>query len=119
MLAKPRRLWALRYPANCELWVLGPDGGGFGSRRRGARPLYHRADDSGVADGDAEIPAWVVASERLDADPDWRLLDPGELLVIADGKAVSHHPFDLPAHHLTLDDLRGVEVGADFRDEDL
>ncbi|MCP3759377.1 class II glutamine amidotransferase [Streptomyces sp. TBY4] len=119
VLAEPRRLWALRYPANAELWVLNPDGGGFGSRHRGARPAGHRADGSWVADGEEEIPAWVVASERLDADPDWRLLEPGELLVIADGKAVSQYPFDPPAHHLTLDDLRGVEVSAEFRDEDL
>ncbi|MFD0354053.1 hypothetical protein ACFVHW_09920 [Streptomyces sp. NPDC127110] len=47
------------------------------------RPLYHRADAGWVADGDEEIPTWVVASERLDADPDWRLLESQQLRAAA------------------------------------
>lgn len=36
VLAEADRLWALRYPHSCELWLLDPEGGGFASGTRGA-----------------------------------------------------------------------------------
>lgn len=83
VLTTPTELFALRYPDTHELLVL------------------HR---SGAL---AATPAVVVASERMDEDPRWRLLDPGELLHV-DGHLrvrsaiVVEHP---PADQLTLDDL--------------
>ena len=49
----------------------------------------------------------IVASERMDDDPGWRLLDPGELLhVDADLTVVSDRPLPrVPAHLLSLADL--------------
>ncbi|MGH3242218.1 MAG: class II glutamine amidotransferase, partial [Spirillospora sp.] len=62
-----------------------------------------------VAAHRAAAPACVLASERLDDDPAWRLLDPGELLVVDGLEASSTHPFDAPAHPLTVDDLSAAE----------
>ncbi|MCX4834569.1 class II glutamine amidotransferase [Streptomyces sp. NBC_01016] len=106
VLAEADRLWALRYPHSCELWLLDPEGGGFASGTRGATEQ--------TAEG--SVPAWVIASERLDDDPDWRLLEPGELLCIQDGKATSQRPFAPPAQLLTLDDMRGKEIPVDFEE---
>lgn len=58
----------------------------------------------------------MIASERLDDDPDWRLLEPGELLCVQDGKATSQQPFAPPAQLLTLDDMRGKEIPVDFEE---
>ncbi|MFS4104717.1 class II glutamine amidotransferase [Streptomyces sp. PD-S100-1] len=56
----------------------------------------------------ADRRAVVVASERMDDHPGWRLLEPGELLHVgpgpkAAGRVVLTEP---PVHRLTLDDLR-------------
>jgi hypothetical protein len=58
------------------------------------------------------VPAWVVASQPLDDDPDWRLLEPGELLVIDGLQATSLFPLDPPAHQLTHADLHPAEAAA-------
>lgn len=104
LLAEARRLWALRYPDTRELWVLSPAGGGFGQHRvldSGSRRLELTA----IAE---RIPAYVVSSQPLDDDPDWRLLAPGELLVIDGLEARSLFPFDEPAHRLRYEDLIGT-----------
>ncbi|WP_067825379.1 class II glutamine amidotransferase [Actinomadura kijaniata] len=103
LLAEPRRLWALRYPEPNELWALSPELGGFGNVRH--LESEHEPGSLDVAAGDAATPAYVVASERMDDDPDWRLLAPGELLVVDGLTATSLFPFDPPAHPLTVDDL--------------
>src|SRR3954464_5168023 len=72
-------LWALRYPDTHELWVLERAAGGPG----GGRHL-----DAASAAGTVRVrserlarhPAVIVASERMDEDPGWRLLAPGELI---------------------------------------
>jgi predicted glutamine amidotransferase len=106
ILATPTDLWALRYPQTHELWVLQRRGGGT----HGSRHL-EQASAAGtmrVRSGDlAEAPAVVVASERMDENPDWRLLSPGELLHVGgdlgvDSEVVLGQP---PAHLLTLADL--------------
>jgi predicted glutamine amidotransferase len=104
LLAEPRRLWALRYPDTRELWVLSPAGGGFGQNRlldSGSQHLEINARNE-------RIPAYVVCSQPLDDDPDWRLLAPGELLVIDGLDAQSLFPFDEPAHQLHYEDLVGT-----------
>ena len=72
-------MWALRYPDTNGLFVLewAPDGP---SERR-------RLDVAGSVGGvrlrfenSAEAPAVVVASQRMDDNPGWRPLAPGELL---------------------------------------
>ena len=49
----------------------------------------------------------VVASERMDEDPHWRLLAPGELLHVGPGPAVTSEIAltEAPVHLLTLADL--------------
>ncbi|GAA1549253.1 class II glutamine amidotransferase [Actinomadura kijaniata] len=103
LLAEPRRLWALRYPEPNELWALSPELGGVGHVRH--LESEHEPGSLDVAADDAATPAYVVASERMDDDPDWRLLAPGELLVVDGLTATSLFPFDPPAHPLTVDDL--------------
>lgn len=108
ILAEPRRLWALRYPESHKLWVLSPEGGGFGEER----VLASAATKVQVEPATNHVPAWVVASQPLDDDPDWRLLEPGELLVIDGLQATSLFPFDPLAHQLTHADLHPAEAAA-------
>ncbi len=107
VLATPDKLWALRYPDTHELYVLERHAGGL----HGARHLDHSgtAGRMRVHSGDlAETPAVVIASERMDDNPHWRLLAPGELLHVAPGPHVTTRIAlpDPPTHRLTLADLR-------------
>jgi len=124
ILGTPDGLWALRYPDTHELWVLERGAGGPG----GDRHL-----DAASAAGTVRVrseplsrhPSVIVASERMDEDPGWRLLDPGELLHVGPALQVgSSTVLDrLPAHLLTLADLDptaaaaqappGVKTGSD------
>jgi glutamine amidotransferase len=49
----------------------------------------------------------VIASERMDNDPGWRLLDPGELLHVSPTLEIERSaPFPAePAHLLSVSDL--------------
>ncbi len=93
-------LWALRYPQTHELYVLEREPHGklrqtssFGSRV-----------DSEHGDGKALV---VIASEKMDEDPAWRLLDSGELLHVSATLQVSSKRVleGEPARLLGLDDL--------------
>jgi glutamine amidotransferase len=66
----------------------------------------------GVEAEDAGVPAIVVASERMDDDPDWRPLAPGELLIADGPQAQSLYPFDEPARPLLKTDLRDREASS-------
>jgi glutamine amidotransferase len=106
VLTTPTDLWALRYPATHELWVLErPAGGPHGDRH------LEQASAAGtmrVRSGDlAGAPAVVVASERMDEDPRWRLMDTGELLHVGPDLHVTRSVAldELPRHQLTLADL--------------
>ncbi|WP_275294037.1 class II glutamine amidotransferase [Amycolatopsis sp. La24] len=99
-------LWALRYPDTHDLYVLQRCAGG----PHGDRHLEHasaagriRARSSGLA----RHRAAVVASERMDEDPGWQNLRPGELLHVgADLTATRRIVLEQPPRHpLTLDDL--------------
>lgn len=94
LVAEAGRLWALRYPESNELWVLS----------------HHRG---GVSEsGDAGVPAVVVASEPMDDRPGWRLLDPGELLIV-DGLAESSlFPFGPLRHPLRRSELSVREAAS-------
>ena len=91
-------LWALRYPATHELYVLVRPAGGTDADRhldlRGSR-LAARSHHL------ARRPSVVVASERMDNDAGWRLLDPGELLHVNSGLTVTTSaPFRVEPRHL-------------------
>jgi glutamine amidotransferase len=106
VLVTDSELWALRYPDTHELFVLERAAGG----PSGARHLEHASARGSVRvrSGDlANRPAIIVASERMDEDPGWRELEPGELLhVDTQLQVTSTRPLDHPpAHQLTLADL--------------
>ena len=102
VLATADELFALRYPTTHELYVLERDAG---------TELEHESSFGTrvVSDHGSAYPLVTIASERMDDDPAWRLLDSGELLrVPATLEVKSTRPLDAPpAHPLSIDDLRG------------
>ncbi|QMU77359.1 class II glutamine amidotransferase [Streptacidiphilus sp. PB12-B1b] len=106
VLTTPDGLWALRYPETHELFVLDRAAGGPGT----ADPLDHADADSRVharSSDLAQVSCVVVASERMDDDPGWRLLEPGELIRVGPDSAITSslavaRP---PAHPLAVTDL--------------
>jgi len=96
--------WALRYPDTHELYVLDrPAGGSSGSGALEA----HTARISARSPHLAVQPSVVIASEKIDDDPAWRLLDAGELLHIGPSLRISSStPFPPePRHPLRESDL--------------
>lgn len=100
VLASPDGLWALRYPQTHPLYLL---------ERPPGEPLAHSSSlGTRVHTADAvERPLVVLASERMDADPGWRLLAPGELLHVAGTLQTSTRRIlrGPPARALTLEQL--------------
>lgn len=93
-------LWAVRYPDAHTLYVLDRREPGAGFDLRTER-IHARSAHLG------ELPSVVVASEPMDADPAWRLLESGELMHIdADLKITRRLEFPHPpAHPLRRSDL--------------
>ena len=104
VLTTPAGLWALRYPETHELLYLERDPGAD------ARRLDHAGQTGTMRVRSADAarhPTVVVASERMDEDPRWRALGPGDLLHVdehleARVERILEHP---PAHPLSLADL--------------
>jgi predicted glutamine amidotransferase len=100
ILATEQGLWALRYPLTHELHIL--------QREPGAALEHASSLGSRVrCEHGASRPLVVIASERMDEDPRWRALEPGELVHVDHALRVSsrkilHGP---PARPLTLADL--------------
>jgi predicted glutamine amidotransferase len=104
VLATSTDLFALRYPATHELYVLEREpGGATGDHGLEARSNRIHARSGELADRRSVI----VASEPMDDDPGWRLLGDGELLhVDADLRCRSARPLrSVPSHLLTLAEL--------------
>lgn len=106
IVTTPTELWALRYPDIHPLYVLVRRAGGH----HGGRHLDHASAPGTVrvrCGGLAAAPAVVVASERMDEDPHWRLLAPGELLHVATDQRITSRTAAQrpPGHPLTLADL--------------
>ncbi|MEV8474376.1 class II glutamine amidotransferase [Streptomyces sp. NPDC051173] len=107
VLATRDELWALRYPDTHELYVLDRDAGG----RHGDRHLDHSGARGRMrvrSQDLAATPAVVIASERMDDNPRWRLLRSGELLHVGPRLDITSRVAlpDPPVHRLTLTDLR-------------
>jgi glutamine amidotransferase len=99
-------LWALRYPATHELYVLDrPAGGGGPGTGAGLEATSSRIHARSAHL--ARHPSVIIASERMDDDPGWRLLEAGELLhVHSDLTIESSTPFrPVPRHLLQLAQL--------------
>jgi predicted glutamine amidotransferase len=77
IVAAPGELWALRYPGQHALHILdrpaGPGPGEPGLHVRSATSSVH-------VPGLARTASVVIASERLDGETGWRMLEPGELV---------------------------------------
>ncbi|ATL68241.1 class II glutamine amidotransferase [Nocardia terpenica] len=102
VLTTATELWALRYPDTHDLFVLHRAAGGAG----GNRHLDH-SGRTGIRARSGELggyPAVVVASERMDEDPGWRNLAPGELLHVDErlGIHASMIRKSPPRHRLSL-----------------
>ena len=91
-------LWALRYPATHELHVLiRPSGGTTTDLALDARTTRIHARSEHLA----TRASLIVASEPMDADAGWRLLDSGELLHVDSELAVeTARPFPGPPSRL-------------------
>ena len=80
LLTTPTDIWALRYPETNELWVMERTLAGFDD---GA--MFDKRSNSGITrvfSGElAIVPATVIASQRMDSNPRWRLMEPGELVL--------------------------------------
>lgn len=106
ILITPAEMWALRYPETHELYVLERAPGGH----RGGAQLEHSGAPHELRVHSAHLdrhPAVVVASEPMDDDPGWRLLDPGELLHVRPDLStkVTAAVAGPPARRLTLAEL--------------
>ena len=115
VMTTPNELWALRYPDTNELWILerslGIDAGIVEDRTAsGVMRINPGIDfDERSAQGMMRVqsrelsilPATVIASEPMDANPQWRLLESGELihvdpeLRVTSTIAVTEPPADL------------------------
>ncbi|WP_328360130.1 class II glutamine amidotransferase [Mycobacterium sp. NBC_00419] len=94
LLSTATDMWALRYPDTHDLYVLD---------RRGQTGAFELRTDRIRARSDhlAGQRSVVFASERMDDNPGWRLLDPGELVhVDADLNITSRLAFPNPPRHL-------------------
>jgi predicted glutamine amidotransferase len=82
ILISRRELWALRYPGQHALHALERPAGDGGLHVRSSTSSVHAADLD-------EVPTVVLASEALDGEQDWRMLQPGELLHVGPDLKVS------------------------------
>jgi len=108
VLATEHELWAFRYPETHRLFVLERPAGGH----REDEALRHESAELRVhSDHLADHPAVVVASEPLDDNPEWRLLEPGELVHVGPDLDVSSRIAveNPPAHVLQLHHPTGQE----------
>jgi glutamine amidotransferase len=99
ILATPTDLWALRYPETNELFVLERSVGGFnpvdGFDERSSEGMRIQARELSF------LPAAVIASERMNTNPAWRLLESGELVHIDSALNVtSTIAVDFPPVHM-------------------
>lgn len=94
LLCTATDFWALRYPDSHDLYVLD---------RRGAVGAFElRTDRIRARSGHlTRLPSVVFATERMDDNPAWRLLDAGELVhVDADLNITRRLAFPDPPRHL-------------------
>jgi predicted glutamine amidotransferase len=107
LLTTATDVWALRYPDTNELWVLersiaalgGPDRSSDGFDQRSMSGITR------VFSGQLSIlPATIIASQPMDTNPLWRMLEPGELIHVDQDLRVTSTIAvpEPPAHMLEL-----------------
>jgi len=111
VLTTPTELWALRYPETNELWILERSIGGLASGDG-----FDERSESGtmrVQAGELSfLPATVIASERMNANLGWRLLESGELIHVDPELHVTSTIAvpDPPAHMIELSKMSTREA---------
>ncbi|QUR68661.1 class II glutamine amidotransferase [Mycobacterium spongiae] len=105
VLSTATDVWALRYPDAHELYILDRRDGAL-SREREFRLRTRRI--GARSEGLRSRPSVVFASEPMDDDPRWRLLEPGELVHVDAALQITPSlPLpDRPKHQLRRTDLR-------------
>ncbi|WP_297826685.1 class II glutamine amidotransferase [Mycobacterium sp.] len=104
LLSTASDMWALRYPQTHELYILDrSDDAASGEREFDLHTMRIHARSEQLC----ARPSAVFATERMDGDPRWRLLEPGELVHVDAGLRVTRslvlpHP---PKHLLRREDL--------------
>ena len=107
VLVSPTDLWGLRYPDTHRLYVLQREAGQSRPAQVRSRRIRASSDD---LDDTGSV---VVASEPMDGETGWRLLDPGELIHVGPDLTVhSSSPVPPPSQPLTLADLHGAAAAA-------
>ena len=111
VLTTPTELWALRYPETNELWILEHSIGGFDpgdgfDERSASGTLRVQAGELSF------LPATVIASERMNANLGWRLLESGELVHVDPQLRVTSTIAvpDPPAHMIDLSQMTTREA---------
>ncbi len=107
LLTTATAMWALRYPDAHELYVL--------HRHDGLTEFEMRTWRMHASSGYLNLrPSVVFASEPMDADPSWQLLEPGALVHVDSSLTVTTSMLlpDPPKHQLALADLSGRAAAA-------
>jgi glutamine amidotransferase len=109
LLSTATDLWALRYPEPNELYILDRRGTPEDHRFQ-LRTNRIRADSDHLR----SRPSVVFASERMDDDPRWRLLAPGELVHVDSALEITSDVVlpDPPRHQLRAEDLNATAQAA-------
>jgi predicted glutamine amidotransferase len=120
LLTTPTDVWALRYPDTNELWILersiaelgspGGDKSGDGFDGRSMSGITR------VFSGQLSIlPSTVIASQPMDSNPMWRLLEPGELIHVDPQLRVTSSIAvpDPPAEMLVLSEQQAIAQSED------
>ena len=96
VVAAPGELWALRYPGQHALHIL--------NRPAGAGLHVRSATSSVHAPALADVASVVIASEELDGEAGWRMLEPGELVHVRRDLSVESRIAvpEAPAHLVPL-----------------
>jgi glutamine amidotransferase len=106
VLATPTDLWALRYPESHPLRMLERASGGASGERHldAASPAGTVRVRSGALGTRAAV---IFATEQMDEDSGWRMLEPGELVrVDGDLHVTTRSALEKPpAHLVSLEDL--------------
>lgn len=110
VVISPDEMWALRYPSTHALHVIERPAGAGAASRSGGSPdhpvgLHARSATSSIHSDDLHVrPSVVIASEKLDGESGWRMLEVGELIhVTAEVQVVSTIALpDPPAHLVPL-----------------
>jgi predicted glutamine amidotransferase len=112
LLSTATDMWALRYPEPNELYLL--------DRRKRENSTHFDFRTAGIHAQSKHLqtkPSVVFASEPMDKDPRWRLLEPGTLvhvdakLAITECVALS----EPPKHQLSLANLSSKEASSQHR----